>query len=822
MIGDNSAVQTTTAAPRLLLAVALTLIAIVGPISADAAEPVRVGVIVDGPWGENELMRRLTIDEVAQLTEGEFEVRFLDQDYLIGDWTYATSKKNLERLLADETVDLVITWGVLSSHAVCCYGALPKPVIAPVVLDAEMQGIPNVDGASGVENLSYVALPNTLAEELNLFREVLPFHRVAVLGYEELFAALPRLMDRLAFEATARTGFDVQFVPTGRVADEILAAIPESVDAVYMWPQFQLTPEEKAKLIDGLKNRRLPTFSAMGNDLHQGLLATAVPEEFLPRLARRVALNLQRILLGEPAGTLPVEFRAASRLTINMKTARETGVSPAWDALVEAELLHPEPEGLPRRTLESVVREAVELNLDLRAQQRAVAAGAQERAIARANWLPQLSVDATGARIDADRAAASLGSQAEQTWSWGATLNQLLYSEDARANVETQRYLQEAREHEFETLRLDIAAEAAETLLNYLRTRSLVDVQRNNLRVTRSNLELARTRLEVGSAGAAEVYRWESQIAIDRRDLIKAQSDAAVARIAVNRLLHRNLDELFVVEEGAFIEYGALGNRQLVMLINTPERFALLQEFATAEGLEQSPELLQLRASIAAQRRGVTRARRAFWLPTTALQGTFDRIVSRSGAGADASGLNLGLPVEPADDSNWSLGLNASLPLYTGGARQAERLQAEEILKQLELTLSSAMEKVEQRIRSQLFSARAAFAAVRLTREASEAAAKNFELVADAYARGAVSVIDLLDAQTAALNADLQSANAEYDFLIELIRVQRAKGAIDVLGTADERRIWVQRLEEFFAAHDVELLAGGLEGSGGTEAGDER
>lgn len=91
-----------------------------GAASAAAEPPlVRVGMVVDGPWEGNDAIRDLTRAEVVTLTGGEFDVRFPDALYLVGDWTVATAGANLEKLLADPEVDLVITWGLLSSHAVC-------------------------------------------------------------------------------------------------------------------------------------------------------------------------------------------------------------------------------------------------------------------------------------------------------------------------------------------------------------------------------------------------------------------------------------------------------------------------------------------------------------------------------------------------------------------------------------------------------------------------------------------------------------------------------------------------------------------------------
>ena len=101
-----------------------------------------------------------------------------------------------------------LTWGLLASHSVCCYGVLSKPVVAPVVIDIGLQGIPYDKGVSGMPNLNYVALPDNLINELATFREVVPFEHVAILSNAALVDAIPELPER-----TSRSlfGFDIGF-----------------------------------------------------------------------------------------------------------------------------------------------------------------------------------------------------------------------------------------------------------------------------------------------------------------------------------------------------------------------------------------------------------------------------------------------------------------------------------------------------------------------------------------------------------------------------------------------------------------------------------
>ncbi len=72
-------------------------------------------------------------------------------------------------------------------------------------------------------------------------------------------------------------------------------------------------------------------------------------------------------------------------------------------------------------------------------------------------------------------------------------------------------------------------------------------------------------------------------------------------------------------------------------------------------------------------------------------------------------------------------------------------------------------------------------------------------LVTDAYSRGAASLVDLLDAQNAAVVADLVAANAVYDFLADMASVERAVGRFSLLSTAEERAAFFERLEAYFA-----------------------
>ncbi|ABA90238.1 periplasmic substrate-binding protein and efflux pump, RND family, outer membrane protein [Syntrophotalea carbinolica DSM 2380] len=776
---------------------------------AAASPPVRIGVVMDGPWEGNAGILRLFHEEINDLLGHEFSIQFPERANLTADWTPLAVHRCIDRLLSDPQVDIVLAIGMLAGQDLARRGPLPKPGLALLTTDRSAQRLPASNGSSGVHNFTYIAPATSLLRDLQLFQELVPFRHLTILSYRPYHEAIPEIAQTLE-KKLAADGIELTVIPLeGRVAPA-LAALPVTTDAVYITPLLLSAPEFR-KLVGTLIERKLPSYSYLGyEEVQQGVLAGSAPATDFSRLARRTALNLQRILLGEDAADLPATINRDERLTVNMATARAIGFSPTWDALIEAEQLYAEPRGAARRwSLESVVREAVAVNLDLAAADRKVAAGLEDIRKARANLLPQLGLSATGLMIDDDRAAASFGTQAERSLSASLELQQSLYSEPAWANFEIQRHQQAGRQEEWRQLRLDVIQEAASGYLNVLRAKTLQTVQKNNLRVTRSNLDLARMRREVGFSSPAEVYRWENQLARDRRALIDADVARTQTEIALNRTLHRPLEEAFATaDQGLDDPVLIASDPRLFAQLATPAAFARFRDFMVEQGLRSSPEIKRLDAAIAAQQRARTAARRAFWVPDLSLQAGVTQLLGEDGEGVDSpfnrfKGL-LPVDIPEADDTSWHVGLKLSLPLFAGGSRWAELVQAERQIDRLELERKALSARLEQRIRSALQDSRASHAGIRLSREGAQAAAKNLELVTDAYSRGVVSILELLDAQNASLIAEQSAANAVYDFLLDLMAVQRSLGQFDFFLSAGQREQWFQRLELFLQSSPAE------------------
>ena len=506
--------------PKLILAVYLILMLNIGFLTGKD-KTIEIGIIVDGSWQQNSEYIELIIKEINELTESEFTVLFPEDKIIVCDWSGNKVKSAVDKLLSDQDVDFILTLGVIASHEIAKRTILEKPVIAPFILDPEMQKIPQKEGKSGVKNLNYIHIPFTSRNTLSDFLNVVDFKNMAFLFNKVYLDVIPDLEVQIR-SLTQSMGINFYPFPVGQSIKEVFTNFPEEIDAVYVSPLIHLPREEYKILISELINRKMPSFSLLGTtDVELGILTTNRPDIF-PRVARRIALNIQRILLGEKPHEIPVYFSPGEQITINMETARSINIFPRVAVLTEAELINEEESGSGQSLqLEEAILEAVKSNLDIMAKKSFVSAGSENIPISRSELLPQLNISALGLLIDKDRAESSFGTQPEQTITGTLEATQLIYSEPVWANFSIQKSIQQTKLSEFEQLEYDIMLASASAFLNVLRAKIFERIQKENLRRTKSNLEMAIVRESIGTAGPAEVYRWQSELANNRNSVIR-------------------------------------------------------------------------------------------------------------------------------------------------------------------------------------------------------------------------------------------------------------------------------------------------------------
>ena len=743
---------------------------------SQAQEKVVVAVVEDGSSDRLSSLHQVYVDELLALTSSDFDVEIRR---FSGNWDKTSIEQSLEDAYSDEEVDHVLVVGFVANQLAATRQLFPKPTFLPLILDTGLVASPSVDGKSGIQGLNYLSAYANFSSDLDTLSRFVTYRKLVLFVDENISLAIPVLRDA-ALETSKAKGIELEMVTHDGTDHRLMNRVPAGTDAVFMAALPRMPTAEFVRLIEDVNAAGLPSFSFIGvNDVELGLLVTDREPQDVYRQARLNALNMQAVMLGERPEDQPTAALQKEQLTINMATARAIGLSPSFDVIGEAVLLNRLAEAKGEEYgLVAIARMAIEQNQDLLAETYGVQAGLEEVARARANLLPQIGASASHT-VRKDSAFVSAGVFAERSNDAAISVDQLLYSDAASANLKIQKQLQKSRLASFEEFKLDVVLAASRSYYAVLNARSQLAVQDNNLRISKANLELAKNRVRLGSSTAADVYRWQAEVARAQILVLNQRATESQAHDTLNRILHKPQGVRLALKEASFDEPFVMTGQDFDQLLQSPADYATFSRFYIDRALRQAPELEQFDAQIVAKRRELTSQKRSYWLPDFSIGGRYTDNLGQSGQGAG--------PGAGEDLNDWSVGVQATLPLFSGGLKKANVSRASYELRQLEFLRRSAEERVEERTRNQLHVIQAAFAQIGLSAVAAEASLKNFELVSDAYARGAVNVIELLDAQETSLTASAASAESLYFFLSEIMAMQRAVGGFDYLLPLNER-----------------------------------
>ncbi len=789
----NRYIQTISRFTRMVLAVFL----VSSPFTLYSKERLVVGAFMDGPIPNLKGTKALLEHEISRLNQTATDIIFPDSLVYIGDWKSVTIEQNFQRLLSDPKIDVILAVGLQSSHIAVKNGPYKKPVIAPFINNRILQGAPFNKGRSGVHNLTYLYIPHNIGRGVGYFHQMVGFKRLAFImngPFHNVSKDFTRQLDTLAREFGAKIDFRV----AGMTADSTLSAISDSADAVYFYSLIHMSDKELEQLVLGLNRKKIPSYSCMGeDDVVRGIMVSLTPNPF-PSIARRIGVVMQRILMGEDPATFPVHLTTGEKLTFNMSTARAVGFEPAWSVYNEARIIG----GLRKKSgastsLKSAVFEGIKNNLDLTAVTHQTKSYLHEQKAAWANLMPKLEMGGTGLLVEEEISKASMNKQPQYSGSIYGTVTQVLFSEQANTHISIQKHLLQTQRHQEKQFRLDIVLNVSESYLNVLRAGALETIRRENMERVRSYLQIARMRASIGSAGPGEVYRWESEIAGRQNALIEANASRNLAEIALNELLNRPQEQpISMVEQNEKIESLLSDWTHYSNCFKTKSAFDRFRTFMVDEAIRNAPELKALNEALAIQNRVLSAANRAFWVPTLALQGKVENTFYKAGAGSNP-------PPSAPDDVNWTIGANLSLPIYQGTAAVSKRLAYKAEMKQKQTEKASVTRKIEQRVRMALHRAGASYAGIRQAQKAAMAAKQGLGVVQDAYARGAVSITELTDAESQHQIAQEAASDAIFNYLLALMRVQRSVGTFDILRNPQEQESYIQKLNQWMTEKNL-------------------
>jgi outer membrane protein TolC len=224
--------------------------------------------------------------------------------------------------------------------------------------------------------------------------------------------------------------------------------------------------------------------------------------------------------------------------------------------------------------------------------------------------------------------------------------------------------------------------------------------------------------------------------------------------------------------------------------INNPATFRKFSDFLVKESLENSPELRQLDFLYKAYSRELKRYRRERFIPVATVAGEASHIFDRSGEGSDVKGAD-------PEDNEWTIALNLSWPLYSKGKINLNRKKTEINIEKIETEIKNLSKTIEINVRSSILDLLNKIMNLEASETSADYAKKSLVLVQDLYARGKVSVTELVNAQNESLSADLSHMNSVYDFLSAVFNLQRTIGRFSFFHSEQENMMFNEKMKNY-------------------------
>ena len=763
-----------------------------------------IAIVTDGPTDFNEDFEEQMKEEIDQLLGRDFDVKFPEELRFDGQWDYKNISNSVDKALNSRQNSLVITLGTLSSQIAVTKKSFKKPIIASTIINPKMQGAPYKNGTSNKRNLTYINGYFDIKDDIEVIKSIMGVEKVGVLINPNLYKNTPHILKYIK-QSFKKAGIKTQIISADPDLNLIIDAIGDDVDFIYVTPLFQKNDEERRELYSALRLKELPSFSALGrDDVELGALFGNVPASDNKRLIRQIALQVQQISLGFKPSRLAVGFKPYPALSLNSQTAKDVGFTPSWELISRSTILEADDSDSHYFSIEEIMDRAVGYNLSILQAEQQIEVSSQNVEMADALFMPQINFKLEGKQIDEGRAVKSFGIFQETEVNGELTLRQNLYNQEQYANISINQEFMNATEHEVDHAKLEIALQSSLLYLKILKFKNRLEIQKSNLELSKNSLRSAVTKQDIGIGNQSDIYRWESKIANNKKDVLFTHAMIQKTQFTLNALLNLpqklplNFEKV-TMEDPVFLTH----DKKIRDYFENPAGFAVFEEFLVKEGRENSPKLHQFDALAKAKELVSEASAAALYSPEVYFQAGFRYKFLDNEPGAPASfqpnqtQIDVVENLDSFGQAEYEVGVVATLPLYTGGYQTAERESAMAALLTAQSQQRDIENNVERDIRNALYQAKAAYLSIDLSHDAYIAANKNLEHMTAIYQQGNGDILHLLDAQNSTLRAALVENNTRYGFMADLLHLQRNIGQVNFNIEEDEREEWGDKIQEF-------------------------
>lgn len=411
-------------------------------------------------------------------------------------------------------------------------------------------------------------------------------------------------------------------------------------------------------------------------------------------------------------------------------------------------------QAVAQADLMTVYQEALLYSADLAAAEADSLARQEALPQARSLLLPNIALGAGVARERLE--IEGQGSDTYTSDYYQANLTQPLFRAERWFNYQAAKSVSAQARVEFSATQQALIIEVAEAYFNVLRASDNLATARAEEEAFERQLDQARERFEVGLSARTDVLEALAGYDTARATRLTAETNLTVSYQALTRLTLSDYDRL-------------AGIRHEMPIM--PPLPASLQEWVDTAAMQN----LSLQASRLAVETATDtlRSRKSAYLPTV---DAFARY-NHSGGGAELGGA-IG-PTSGANDTDQtSIGIEVTLPLFTGGSRTSEVRESGYRLTQSERLSEAKLREVVEATRNLFRTVTSSVDEVEARRQAIVSARAARDATQTGYEVGTRNVVDVLEAERNLFRAVRDYNTTRYNYIIDTLRLKQAAGTL--------------------------------------------
>jgi outer membrane protein len=421
----------------------------------------------------------------------------------------------------------------------------------------------------------------------------------------------------------------------------------------------------------------------------------------------------------------------------------------------------PPPAGARIISFKEAIRIALEQNVDVRAAQNFAALDAVGVSEARGQFLPNLTLNSTGARNfgrSFDQQAGQVVSQTTKSLSLGVNSGVVLFDGFGNvAQLKGAKLSSKASDEELHRARETVAFNVASQFLALISRQEQLRVQRQNLQAVTQLEQQIQTFVDNGARTIADLYQQQANSASARFSVVDAERQFEIAKVDLMQTLQ--LDPTGVYEFEAPEDSTAAAAAQQLQLQSLQMRAS-----------DQRIDLKAQQARVDAADQNVRVARSNRW-PTLSLNAGY------SSAYNSASPQNFSSQLD--DRRGGSVGLGLSVPIFDRMATSNATRRAEIQADNERLNLETLQQDVALQVRRAVLDFQAAQEQLVVAQAQVRAAELALQASQDRYTAGASTLVEVTQSRATQVQAASALVTARFNLQFQRTLMDYYTGDLD-------------------------------------------